>query len=130
MFLHKLLNGRTVPIVRTGVAPATSDQGLSNPSQIGTFSTKESLFSFAGATAVVALLWHLFPVVYGLGTLPFICGIAGILIWSYNITDPSVHPKPTTRDKFYGFIVAAVNTVQLYLACVGTSAFKPAGLTP
>src|ERR1700760_3873295 len=117
----RYLNGRPLPMHLTGVMPATgADQGLANtPPNVGNFSTLQSLFSFSGATAVVTLIWRFFPTAFGVSTLPYLCAVIGLLIWIFNITDPSVRPRPTARDKFFGFILAAVNTVQLYAACLG-----------
>jgi hypothetical protein len=117
MFLHRILNGRSVPVVLTGVAPATADRGLSN--NIGNFSTLQSLFSFSGATAAVAAFAKFFPTLIGYPSLPIFCIAAGALIWLFNITDPSVNPPPSVRDKGFGAIWAAVNTFQMYLACLG-----------
>jgi hypothetical protein len=120
MFLHRILNGRSVPVILTGVAPATTDRGLSNePRNIGNFSTIESLFSFSGATVVVAAFSKFFPTLIGYPSLPIFCFVAGALIWLFNITDPSVRPPPTRRDVGFGAILAAVNTFQMYLACLG-----------
>jgi hypothetical protein len=120
MFLHRILNGRSVPVVLTGAAPATGDRGLSNnPRNVGNFSTLESLFSFSGATIVVAALAKTFPTLIGYPSLPVFCIVAGVLIWLFNITDPSVKPPPSGRDKVFGAIWAAVNTFQMYLACLG-----------
>jgi hypothetical protein len=104
-----------------GAVAIKTDQGLAGtPTNVGSFSTLQSLFSFTGATAVVTLIWRFFPTAAGWSTLPFICALVGLLIWIFNITDPAVSPPPTSRDKFFGFILAAVNTLQLYAACLGT----------
>jgi len=47
------------------------------------------------------------------------CFVAGALIWWFNITDPNVRPSPTGSEKVKGAIWAAVNTFQMYLACLG-----------
>jgi hypothetical protein len=121
MFLHDILNGRAVPVgVLTGAVPATSPRQLSNnPRNVGNFSTLESLFSFSGATAVVVAFAKGFPTLLGAPSLPIFCIVAGALIWLFNITDPKVNPPPTARDKFFGAVLAAVNTFQMYLACLG-----------
>ena len=132
MSLRSLINGNAIPN-RTrapGAAPAAEpNRDLSNtPPQIGTFSTAQSLFSFSGATTVVTAIWQAIARNYpnfnflGIPTLVLLCVAAGLLIWLYNITDPNVRPRPTTRDIFFALILAAVNTFQLYCACVGAKA--------
>jgi hypothetical protein len=128
MWLHTVLNGEAIPN-RTRVAGAVAvtdpSKDLSNtPSQVGTFSTAQSLFSFTGATTVVTAIWQASPKFnfFGLSSLTVLCVIAGLIIWFYNITDPNVNPKPRPRDMFFAFILAAVNTFQLYCACVGAKA--------
>jgi hypothetical protein len=55
----------------------------------------------------------------GYPSLPMFCFVAGALIWWFNITDPNVRPSPTGSEKVKGAIWAAVNTFQMYLACLG-----------
>jgi hypothetical protein len=91
-----------------------------NPSQVGTFSTAESFFSFSGATLAISAITAYTPAsVFGVPLIIALCVIAGLLIYAYNTTDPTVKPQPTTRDRFFAFILAAFNTFQLYLACTG-----------
>jgi uncharacterized membrane-anchored protein len=133
MSLHSVLNGNAIPnrTRAAGAAPAAAEPNhdLSNtPPQVGTFSTAQSLFSFSGATTVVTAIWQAIARAYpdfnvfGLSTLVLLCAVAGLIIWLYNITDPNVTPKPTVRDKFFALILAAVNTFQLYCACIGAKA--------
>jgi hypothetical protein len=119
--MWRWLNGRTVPAHFTGAAPAVADTTLSStPPNVGTFSTVQSLFSFSGATGGITLVSQVIPkVVLGYPTLPFLCGIAGLLIWLFNITDSRVSPRPTKWDMFFAFWWAVVNSIQLYLACLG-----------
>lgn len=124
--LYRIFNGSAlaVNVITTGVVPATARRKLStNPSQVGTFSTAELLFSFSGATLAVSTITVYTPVkVVGVPMLPTLCIIAGLLIYFFNTTDPKVSPQPTMRDRFFAFIVAAFNTFQLYLACIGAHA--------
>lgn len=105
-------------------APSPDNRPADEPDRLGVFTSPQSLTTFAGASAVVSVVWGVLGSVFpdwggSKAALLGVVLLVGALI--YLISEP---PGGTWRDRLVGLGVAVINSFLLAAAALGLHATK------